>query len=35
MSRVSVVLPSGTPEPEQEPVVKSTPRTKKEEADRG
>ena len=35
MSRVSVVLPSGTPEPEKEPVVKATPRTKKEAADNG
>jgi hypothetical protein len=30
MSRVSVVLPCGTPEPVQPPVVKSTPSTKKE-----
>lgn len=32
MSRVSVVLPCGTPEPVQPPVVKSTPRTTKKEA---
>lgn len=35
MSRVNVVLPSGTPDPEPKPVVKSTPRTKKEAADNG
>jgi len=35
MSRVEVVLPHGSGEPEPEPVVKSTPRKQKEAADNG